>query len=211
MDEKEMEMRKNEIIAYVKGLNLSMHGHASFSVYAFTKDGVYNEPKFRGGILPFALSHLEVTLDSQEEFKEYYDNLIGKEHDNYRRNYYAMQPYGDDNCYTVSHYLGHKPGKLGTDVFTLPPSDPSKPMRLFVWDDGHGGLQIPDNCNSVLWMSDKVLPDREQFAKITQECRLILGANVLRSAGAMISRQISWERTVTDLMWQLKIMMPYPI
>jgi len=48
------------------------------------------------------------------------------------------------------------------------------------------------------------LPDKELFDKIAEKCFLVIDADVLRSGGAMISRQISWERTITEMIWQLQ-------
>ena len=90
------------------------------------------------------------------------------------------------------------------DVYTFPAPKPEELFDLIVWDDGHGGLQINERCRHVLWASNKALPDRVQYEKIASRCHLFIDADVLRQAGAMISRQVSWERTVTELLWHIQ-------
>jgi hypothetical protein len=72
-----------------------------------------------------------------------------------------------------------------------------------ILDDGSGNISLPDKDTPTLWASDKVLPNKEKFSKIAPRCFLMLDADVLRNKGAMISKAISWERTVMNLIWQL--------
>ncbi|MDR1130810.1 MAG: hypothetical protein LBL15_00130 [Oscillospiraceae bacterium] len=74
---------------------------------------------------------------------------------------------------------------------------------LIVYDESNGDFSLLENC-AVLWTSEKKLPDKNLFSSVKGRCLLMLSADVLRSAGALISRQVSWERTATDLVWQLK-------
>ncbi len=73
-----------------------------------------------------------------------------------------------------------------------------------VYDEGHGITADIAHDTAVFWASNKCLPDREIFAPIKRKAFLMLDADVLRRNGALISRQVSWERTATDLMWQIK-------
>jgi hypothetical protein len=72
-----------------------------------------------------------------------------------------------------------------------------------ILDDGSGNISLPDENMPALWASDKVLPDRDIFNSASSRCFLMLDAEVLRNSGAMISKSISWERTVMNLIWQL--------
>ena len=72
-----------------------------------------------------------------------------------------------------------------------------------VWDEGFGGIEFPKD-GPVLWASRTVLPGREIVgADEGGRLMLMLDADVLRKNGAMISRQVSWEHSATDLVWQL--------
>lgn len=59
------------------------------------------------------------------------------------------------------------------------------------------------NC-PVLWVSQRNLPNETLFGQIKERCFLMLSADVFRNAGALISHRVSWERTATDLVWQIK-------
>lgn len=197
-----MELAKNN--KFSENVNPSLHGHASFGIHTFTVDGMFHETRIPRDALNLAAPVFDIAayIHSDSSKLAELEELI--EGDDYRCEYYAMQPYRADNCYTISHSLGYKPGKQHSSILNLPPKNPDKPVDLIIWDSDYGGLQIPENCRTVFWLSDKVLPDRKLFAKIAPQCFLFLDADVLRSKGAMISRQISWERTVADLMEQLQ-------
>jgi hypothetical protein len=64
-------------------------------------------------------------------------------------------------------------------------------------------FHIIENENCILWTSNKELPSKDYFSKISGRCFLMLDANVLRRSGAMISTRVSWERSATELVWQL--------
>jgi len=74
---------------------------------------------------------------------------------------------------------------------------------LVVWDQSVDEIHIPGGDYPVLWTSRTILPEPDMILSIKDRCLLMLDSNVLRKSGAMISRQISWERTATDLVWQL--------
>jgi hypothetical protein len=71
-----------------------------------------------------------------------------------------------------------------------------------VWDEGFGGINLPEN-GPVLWASNRALPSEQTAEALRGRGFLLLDADVLRRCGAMISRQVSWEHTATDLVWQL--------
>jgi len=93
-----------------------------------------------------------------------------------------------------SHYGFTK----GCDVI-----EPHDAAILIVYDEGDVAVQPPESC-SVLWAAEKKLPDKERLTPVKDRCFLMLSAEALRSEGALISRRVSWERTATDLVWQLR-------
>ncbi|MCL2491523.1 MAG: RyR domain-containing protein [Coriobacteriia bacterium] len=76
--------------------------------------------------------------------------------------------------------------------------------NVVVFDEGYGISDKIPLGKRILWSSEKCLPDNEIFSKIKHQTFLMIDADVLRSNGALISKQVSWERTATDLLWQLK-------
>jgi hypothetical protein len=65
-------------------------------------------------------------------------------------------------------------------------------------------ISLPKGDFPVLWSSNKRLPEKAQFGAIIERCFLLLDADTLRKSGAMISNRVSWERTATELVWQLE-------
>ena len=125
--------------------------------------------------------------------------------DEYRRDYYEVSHTGN-----IRHnrYIGHKEGTIADNIYYSPPNADVPCDMLVVLDEGFGALDVPveqTNPKTVLWASNKNLPDTEQFAKVADRCFLLLDANVLRNAGAMISRQISWERSASELIEELQV------
>ena len=180
------------------------YGHANTMVFTFTKDGKYIKHALDGGmkiihssmIASMKQGPFDVSLDMP---------TIDPESKEYRRDYYALRKFlSDDNkAYLgINEYLGYEPGETPGDIFCQLPED-GIPDMLFVWDEGYGGLNIPE-CGHVIWASNKVLPDKEQFEKIANRCFLLLEGDVLRKSGGMISRQISWERTASELIAELQ-------
>jgi hypothetical protein len=103
----------------------------------------------------------------------------------------AKKPY-----YAAGRRLGFTEGKTA-----LPPCGAD---YVIVADEGLGNITLPEGDAPVLWASDRALPDRTLFDAVAGRCLLLLDADVLRNAGAMISRKVSWERSATDLIWQLQ-------
>ena len=183
-------------------MNLGFYGHAHTSIMNYNVDGMYKHATLPGGIKKLALFTKSVLLglSIKDAFTE--DELNT---DEFRREYSEMQRFSipkNDNYYAMTRYLGHKEGTTPNNIFSeLPEGDMD---FLIVCDKGYGGLNVPTSAESVLWASDKSIPDKEQFAKIANKCFLFLDISTLRNAGAMISRQISWERTATELVAEIQ-------
>jgi hypothetical protein len=71
-------------------------------------------------------------------------------------------------------------------------------------DGGVGAIVPPEGDLPLLWAAGRRLPDREVFGPVADRCFLLADVEVLRSGGAMISSRVSWERSATDLVWQLR-------
>jgi hypothetical protein len=172
--------------------NLSIHGHAYTRVFTYTEGGVYREFEASGGVYLLG-DMLGIGAAGDRSIPDGLDKV-----------YYELQRFEDKQSrqgyWACVRDLGRVEGS-GEKTATLG-SDSDE--NLVIWDEGRGGLAVPDGSPAVLWVSNKALPDREQFAKIAANCFLFLDADVLRKAGAMISRQISWERSATELIWQLQ-------
>jgi hypothetical protein len=171
-------------------MNLSIQGHAYTRRFSYTENGIYNEFDAPGG------AALVAQILSRQNAAEY-QPLGGA----YRREHLTLQLF-EDKQRKISYYaIGGSAGAAAGETL-LPPAPLAAPCAV-VWDEGFGALAPPADI-PVLWASNKVLPDREAFAKIAGRCFLLMDADVLRSGGAMISRQVSWERTATELIWQIK-------
>ncbi|MDR0575220.1 MAG: AAA family ATPase [Tannerella sp.] len=165
-------------------------GHAFNRSLSYTdKNGRYNEFTLPGGaaLIQQLLSAGELTryepLDKtvrceRFELKQFEDKQTRKSY------------------YTVNRYLGFTEGS------TTPLSCDAK--YAIVFDKGLGLITLPPENIPVLWASDKNLPEKEIVGRMAERCFLMLDANVLRNSGAMISARISWERSVTELLWQLQ-------
>ena len=68
-----------------------------------------------------------------------------------------------------------------------------------VYDQELGVTSIPGNPAHVMWISDKALPIKKDGIDL-----LFIDGDVLREKGAMISKSVSWERTVMNLLWHLR-------
>jgi hypothetical protein len=169
--------------------NLSIYGHSYTRVFRYTEGGKYHELPAPGGAELLA-KLLSVTTPQE---------IAGE-----RRKLHAeLQRFEGKNgqsYYAISRRMGFTEGE---DVARYE----NESADTLIWDEGLGGLtlsDLEDGIGATLWASNKALPNKEQFAPIAANCFLILDADVLRGAGAMISRQISWERTATELIWQLQ-------
>jgi hypothetical protein len=98
--------------------------------------------------------------------------------------------------FAISRCLGYTEGSV------TPISCDAK--YAIVYDEGLGEMSLPPENTPTLWASAKNLPEKKVFDAIADCLFLLLDVNVLRNSGAMISARISWERSVTELLWQLQ-------
>ena len=182
---------KTRHFSFADDMNVSIHGHASISVYMYTSD----DGKFLKWTLPFGTLLLAHDLFQRSQV----------ENTDYRHNYYICHCV-DGKSFFIHKELGYENSRLGTDIYKMEPENINNPIDLIIWDEGYGGLEIKDkgNYRQVLWASNKKLPDKEQFIKIASQCTLLIDADVIRNAGIMISTQVSWERTTYDLVTRLR-------
>ena len=166
-------------------MNISIYGHIYNRVFTYAEDGIYHDFTVPGGAAMLG-SLLGIQVSRDGGLRSEYAELGRYEDKKSGRSYYA-----------IARRMGFRRGETLTGAV-------SQPDALIVWDEGFGGLSLPDGNYPLLWASGKALPDRDQFAQIAERCFVFLDADVLRASGAMISRQISWERTAADLMWQIQ-------
>jgi len=186
-------------------MNFGFYGHTNTMVFTFTKDGKYEKRAFFGGMRQIYESGRR-SMETTEFINEpvFTGNLDSNE---YRKDYFAVRRYETTDkkaYYGIGESLGYEDGDIPNNIFSVLPDNPDDSIdMLFVWDEGYGGLSLPSS-KYVFWASDKALPDKELLDKIANGCFLFLDGNVLRNAGAMISRQISWERTASELISELQ-------
>lgn len=126
-------------------------------------------------------------LDQEEYHREFFE--LGK---HTKRMGGEAYPY-----FSSTRRLGKKAGRTDTAF--------GEGEYAVVWDQGFGGLDASAvGKKKAFWASRRTLPDREAFNPIAENTFLMLDARVLRRAGAMISEAVSWERTVMNLLWQLR-------
>lgn len=168
-------------------MNISIYGHSYTRIFTYAERGIYHAFQTAGGAgLLWAL------LNPQTEMQESKAEL-----DCF---YYELMEDAAKDSWRIARFLGRMSGGQHNERVKYTAGE-----HLIVWDEGWGNLKLDDDFYStVLWASDKALPDKEEFTKVADKCFLFLSGDVLRGAGAMISRQISWERTTSELIWQLK-------
>ncbi|MCL2576083.1 MAG: AAA family ATPase [Defluviitaleaceae bacterium] len=187
-------------------MNLGFYGHTHTTILNYNAGGEYKDTALPAGIRIISLLLKSIILDKRldEVFNE--ENLLT---DEFRKEYHEMQQFSmpqDKKYNAITRYLGHKEGTTPNNIFSQLPQDPSVIMDgLVVWDSGYGGLDVPTNADKVLWVSEKSIPEKQQFEKNADKCFLFIDGSSLRSAGAMISRQISWERTATELVSEIQL------
>ena len=165
-------------------------GHAfTRKFFHMAEDGKFNEYTLPGGVA------LIEQLLSSKGLVEYRppDSAWRCEH-------FELQAFDDKRTkktyYAAGRRLGFTEGKI-----TPAPGDAEYAV---VFDEGLGKVSLPAQDVPLLWASDKVLPDAEIFPQFAQRSFLLLDVDVLRNSGAMISSKISWERSATELIWQLE-------
>ncbi|MCL2558775.1 MAG: hypothetical protein FWE09_09885, partial [Treponema sp.] len=188
-------------------MNISVLGHAGSRAMLFTLDGMYREINMPLGaqLLCSILSKFQFVaapdLKPEEALRDVWND---EPSENLRREYMVMRPL-DSGGFDLGRSLGFREGRSAHSVFREPPARPQEPTELIIWDEGLGGLEIPDSgFRAALWASPCAIPDPAQFEKVADKCFLFLSADALRDAGAMISRRISWERACSELIWQLQ-------
>jgi len=165
----------------------SIHGYACNRVFTYTEGNLHNEFVSPGGAAMVAeiLSKrkLAKAVPLDDSFLREHMELVRREDKN-KRNYH-----------TIGGRSGITRGLVRIDTSDAPLS--------FLWGSDFETLPVSAET-PVLWASNAGLPNKEQLQTVAEHCFLMLDADVLRAAGAMISRQISWERTATELIWQMQ-------
>ncbi|MDR3305617.1 MAG: AAA family ATPase [Clostridiales Family XIII bacterium] len=168
---------------------LTIGGHAWTRRFFYTKDGRYHEFTVPGGGAMLAA-------------------LFGKDAvpaalaDGAKCEHIRLDEIHDKNGlrFCAGGHAGWTDGPAAARQKRL--SGSGQPNACVVWDEGFGDFRIPGGL-PVLWASNKVLPSEPAVDAIRGRCFLMLDVDVLRKNGAMISRQVSWEHSATDLVWQL--------
>jgi hypothetical protein len=164
-------------------------GHAfNRKIFYTAKNGTFNECSLPGGaaFIQYLLSTKKLAGYSP----------LGS---TYRCEYVELQQSEDRQnrkSRLLSRYLGFSKG-------SVTPA-PCEADYAVIYDEGLGPVSLPAAGIPVLWASNKMLPGRDVFSQITGQCFLLLDVTVLRNSGVMISRKISWERSATELIWQLQ-------
>ncbi|MCL2855067.1 MAG: hypothetical protein FWE21_05550 [Defluviitaleaceae bacterium] len=184
-------------------MKIGYYGHAHNFIIGYDVGGIYTQQPVYGGIRTIC-QIIESRTTTEGDAATYNTGILDINEVLYRRTYVEMSRYNredGEHYYAVSRILGHKEGTTPNNIFS---DIPDKPDVLFVFDEGYGGLDLPNVDCPVLWASEKTVPEAEQLSKVANNCLLFLSANALRSSGAMISRQISWERTTTELIREIQ-------
>ena len=176
-------------------------GEYGFTGHAYTRCFYYSPRGGRGERqtfrLPGGIDMLRLLLDPEEtpdsvlSSRAAASDLAGVP--GYTEFFELQKMDGNREAFCSVRRLGYENGDF------LSPYRPGK--ITVVWDQGLGAVELPPEEAPVFWASRKALPSPESAGRISF---LILDADVLRQQGAMISRSISWERTVMNLLWQLK-------
>jgi len=178
--------------------SLSIHGRAAIRVFTYAgEDGIHHEFTAPGGAALVARilggNGLAATMPPDASFKREYLELARHEDKQDKQNQNPRV------YYAIARSSGITPGAVRMDTAPAP--------HALLWDgnlgDGNFETLSLSAETPVLWASQAGLPEKEPFAQLAARCFLLLDADLLRAHGAMISRQISWERTATDLVWQM--------
>jgi len=166
----------------------SVHGRAAVRVFTYTENGVYNEFTAPGGAAVAAQILAGMGLAD-----------AAPPNDSMLREYLELNRCEDKQSkkshYTIVRRAGATPGTARIDT-------PPAPCAL-LWGGEFETLPVPAET-PVLWATNAELPKKELFTEVAGHCLFLIDADVLRAAGAMISREISWERTAAELIWQMQ-------
>lgn len=165
----------------------SVAGHAFRRKFIYVENGAYNEITTPGGaaLIQQVLGHKKLAVYNLP------DETFRCEHIELK---WVEEKQNKNACYVINHRIGVTHGNSVVSKTSAP--------YTIVWDEGWGDIQPVQG--PVLWASNKVLPEKELYKEIACQCFLMLDADVLRNNGAMISRQVSWERAATELIWQMR-------
>ncbi|MCL2350036.1 MAG: Ryanodine receptor Ryr [Defluviitaleaceae bacterium] len=186
-------------------MNFEFYGHCQSAVICFNMGGIYNETH-----APIGIKIIQTAVELAAKSGNIGGFASGgfENIEDFRREYYEMKEYKNaegKKYYTSNRYLGHREGSVPHSIMHTPAPNQDAPTdMLFVWDEGFGGLKLPQNAHNVFWVSRRALPDKQEFESIADKCFMVLDADILRRAGAMISRQISWERTASELIKEIQ-------
>jgi len=163
--------------------SFSVYGDAASRTFSYTDRGVYHEFTAPGGAAMLARLLHEAGLAESPALEG-----------SLRREHLELARFGAGYL-AIGHRYGTEPGTAYIDTG-------SGANRLLFG----GAAKVPEiEMNTpVLWASQFGLPDRSIIEAVADRLFLMLDADVLREAGALVSRAISWERTATELVWQLR-------
>ena len=167
---------------------ISVHGSAAQLVFSYTENDAYNTFPAPGG------AALIAKLLSKHKLA---DKITPNK--SMRKLHLELTKPIKNKGYTIARRLGTAENE------TQIKGESGAPYAL-LWGSNFDTLPVTGDT-SVIWACHpySALPDKKQFAQTAAQTLLLIDANVLRSKGdAMISRQISWERSAIELMWQLK-------
>ena len=110
---------------------------------------------------------------------------------------YISMPEKDDTAVSL---------RLAAQVLRAVPllAMPEKDAHILVWDEGGASCAKFPEERELFWVSERVLPLPEIFDAVKGRSFLMLDAEVLRGSGAEVSRGISWERTVQELLREFR-------
>ena len=163
---------------------MDVGGHSYRRLFSYVQDGIHHEATAPGGAAALRALLQGGPGPDLGRYRTQYQTLVVQSADRDRLRFTLGEPAGVRDGLTLD-----------------PPSDGSSPV--VVWDEGWGGLDAPA-AEAILWASPTALPERDLFARVAARACVFLPADVLRAAGALITRQVSWERTATQLVWQLQ-------
>ncbi|MCL2169709.1 MAG: hypothetical protein FWB74_06775, partial [Defluviitaleaceae bacterium] len=185
-------------------MKIGYYGHTQTMVIMFTHNGIYNDGTVASGIR-FLENAVESSFAAGET--KGFSNSTQIDCDKYRRTYHEAEIFETEDgrpYYAFNRYLGMREGVTPHNIYSNIPETNGEPLDLlYVMEFGYGGLKIPTDCRNYFWATETKLPCTEIFASIADRTFFMLDANVLRGVGAMISRQISWERTASELIREL--------
>jgi len=194
-------------------MNIGFYGHTSSVVLNNTADDfLFTQYEWHSGIRYILNNIKEFTMPGKWDddrigiSTNFYDNEeIDLNDKRFHRDYYEFKQYQTAGAryVDINKYLGYELGTVPHNIISERPENNEACDVLFVWDDGYGGLELPSS-RCVMYGANKVMPDPEIFNPIADNAFVFIDANVLRRAGAMISTQVSWERTVSELIAEMQ-------